>query len=173
MKSRYAPARLSFDVHFKMKYPDGKAIQVGDLIWWNEGVCLGFVQWIWDVTTDGDYSWANTDGPPLFIFNRHPYNETNGPAGVIHDEPCLADEGVGLLSDDDQEEFQLATELAKRRSKLEFEGRIYAVQTRAEACQRVQWVFSIFEDETCIEMIVIDRGELNTISDQAAPSNGG
>jgi len=30
-----------------MRYPDGKIITVGDLIWWNEGVCVGFIFPLW------------------------------------------------------------------------------------------------------------------------------
>jgi hypothetical protein len=38
-----------------MRYPEGQEIRVGDLVWWDEGACVGHVQWIWDEERDGDY----------------------------------------------------------------------------------------------------------------------
>ena len=145
-----------------MNYPDDTPIQVGDLVWWDEGTCVGFVQWIWDEARDGDYSWANTEGPPLFIANRHPYTPSHEGfnSGVLHDEPCLADEGVGLLNAAELDELRLATSQAKARSRSGLGGSFYAVQTRAENCQLVEWVFKTYEGDTCVEVIVIRRDEL-------------
>ena len=156
-----------------MKYPDGKALQVGDLVWWNEGACVGFVQWIWDPSRDGGFSWAKTNGPPVFILNRHPYEASDGPDGVMHDECSLGDEGVGLLSEKDLDELQSATELARSRSRVGFGGRHYAVQARSEDCQMIEWHFLIFEGDTCLEELVVTRQELAKGSGQAGDGDDG
>jgi len=151
-----------------MNYPDGTPIQVGDLVWWNEGVSVGFIQWIWDETRDGDYSWAKTDGPPLYISNRHPYapSQEGFNSGSLHDEPCLADEGVGLLSVVELDEFQHASSLARIRSRSGLSEGFYTVETRVENCKQVEWIFSVYDvvpaDEgwTCLERIIVRCDEL-------------
>ncbi|MEK7951791.1 hypothetical protein [Luteolibacter soli] len=145
-----------------MNYPVGTPIQAGDLVWWDEGACVGFIQWIWDEARDGDYSWAKTDGPPLFIANRHPYTPSHEGfgSGMLHDESCLAGEGIGLLNEDELEELRLATALAKARSRSGLNGSFYTVQTRAENCRRVEWIFSVYEDDIRGEEIVIRCDEL-------------
>lgn len=146
--------------HGEMKYPDGSPILPGDLVWWNEGSCLGHVQWIWDERRDGDYSWARTVGPPLFISGNFPYRPGDGPDGIIHDESCLDDEGVGPLSAEEREEFRMALDLAMDRSARGFEDRVYAVRTRVGEGRLDEWIFSIFEGEHRVEEIVVARGDL-------------
>jgi hypothetical protein len=145
-----------------MNYPDGTPIQVGDLVWWDEGACVGFIQWIWDEARDGDYTWANTAGPPLFIANRHPYTPSHDAvsAGVLHDELCLAGEGVGLLNAAELDELRRAISLAKIHSHSGLGGSSYSVETRVENCQRVEWVFSVYEGDIRIESIIVSCEEL-------------
>jgi hypothetical protein len=145
-----------------MNYPDGTPIQVGDLVWWNEGACVGFIQWIWEESRDGDYSWANTDGSPRFIGGRHPYtpSEEGFNSGALHDEPCLADEGVGLLNAAELEELRLATSLARERSASVMDGSLYNVETRTEVCRLAEWIFGIHEGNILVEEIVIRRDEI-------------
>lgn len=146
-----------------MTYPDGTRIQVGDLVWFDEGARVGFVQWIWEEARDGDFSWAQTEGPPLFIANRHPYSPSSEGfgSGELHDEPCLADEGVGLLDAAELEELRMATALARDRSRAGLGGSFYSVLTRAENHQRVEWIFRAHAGDACIEEIVIRCDDLH------------
>jgi hypothetical protein len=88
-----------------MKYPkqyslgsEPEEIRVGDLVWWNEGTCVGHVRWIWESERDGDYSWADTEGPPIFLSNKHPYQVGTEPEGVIHDESWAMSEAKGRVA---------------------------------------------------------------------------
>ena len=97
-----------------MRYPEGQLIQVGDLIWWEEGTCVGFVETILEDQTE--YTSWGLKAPSLAFTNLHPFEANQskhkqhiGPPGrggtTIYPESKLVDEGIGLLSDHEKEEF--------------------------------------------------------------------
>jgi hypothetical protein len=157
-----------------MRYPEGQEIRVGDLVWWDEGACVGHVQWIWDEERDGDYFWLgeNLQGPPIWISNTHPYQSSNSFEGIPHDEASLADEGVGLLTEDEKHELRDAVTIAALRSKLGFEGKRYCVQTRAENCELIDWILSLKNEGVVLETIVVSREDIRDRSEQGVLPNG-
>ena len=112
-----------------MKYPkayspDGQTQEVciGDLIWWNEGVCVGFVEAI--LEEPADYKSWGLDTPSIAFTNLHPFESnkdkhrqhiggiTSG-ATVAYPISEMADEGVGLLSENELIELDWAIGEAK------------------------------------------------------------
>ena len=107
-----------------MNYPNGKEMRVGDLVWWNEGVCVGFVEEI--ITDPMDFGNWHVDGPSIALTNLHPfeanqikhkqhigYVATGGT--TVYPESTIKDEGIGLLSENERREFDWATSQAKER----------------------------------------------------------
>ena len=128
-----ARRRLIRDVLKRMKYPvqysngqEPKQIRVGDLVWWNEGVCVGFVQELMEEPSD--YERWGLDGPSIAFTNLHPFeanddkrkqhvdDEITG-ATVVHplNNQHLEDEGIGLLTPHEQSELIWAIGEAKSR----------------------------------------------------------
>lgn len=168
-----------------MKYPkqyslgsEPDEIHVGDLVWWNEGTCVGHVRWIWESERDGDYSWAETEGPPIFISNKHPYQVGTEPEGVIHDESCLEDEGIGLLSEHERNEFEWAVSEAKTRVAPEHRDVPFCVSALMDMDRGEEdWHFD-FVDEECrvLQTVILPfrpntriDGEQNVAGQPATP----
>ena len=82
-----------------MKYPDGSPINVGDLVWWNEGSCVGYVQVI--AESEAEYVGWGLDSPHVFLSNIHPFSPGSN-IGVAYPEACLKDEGVAPLIGEDR-----------------------------------------------------------------------
>ena len=122
----------------KMKYPkkysngqEPKTICKGDLVWWNEGVCVGFVEEV--LESKEEYELWGLDEPSIAFTNLHPFEMndvkhqqhigfvTSG-GTVVHplDRQHLEDEGIGLLSDHELSEFNWATQEAKSRVDPEY-----------------------------------------------------
>lgn len=94
-----------------MTYPDGSQIHVGDLIWWDEGLCVGYVQAIAESREDYE-SWG-LDSPHIFVSNRHPFDPSLATSGgVAYGASFLEDDGIGPLSAVERLEFERATQLA-------------------------------------------------------------
>ena len=78
-----------------MKYPDGSAMKQGDLIWWNEGGCVGHVQKI--IETPEEWAEWGWQGPAAYFGNLHPYDPNI--IGVGYPAGCFEDEGIAKLSE--------------------------------------------------------------------------
>ncbi len=143
------------DLLQEMKYPkqcslgaEPEEIRVGDLVWWNEGTRVGHVRWVWESGRDGDYSWADTAGPPIFLSNEHPYRFATEPEGVIHDESCLEDEGIGPLSDHERGELEWAMSEAKGRVAPEHRNRPFRASAFMDMdCGEEDWHFDFIDEE--------------------------
>ena len=112
-----------------MRYPRENAIgtepdviRIGDLVWWNEGVCVGFIADLWE-KEQGNKRWG-MDGPGIALTNLHPFapNEqghkkhigfTANGGTVMYPANTLADEGVELLSPHERAELAWAISTAK------------------------------------------------------------
>jgi hypothetical protein len=178
------------DVLQEMKYPkeyslgdEPQEVRVGDLIWWNEGVCVGFVEEVMEERSDYE-SWG-LDEPSIALTNLHPFaaNEskhkqhigfvTSGGTFVIALED-LEDEGIGLLSDHERSELDWA--ITEARSKVapghrEMPICISAVMDMDR--REEDWHFH-FVDTECkiIETVVFPfRPNTRTQGEQAAPRN--
>jgi hypothetical protein len=85
-----------------MKYPDGNDVKLHDLIWWNEGMCLGFVSLI--VETEEQWGKWGLDEPGIFFsfdlsgktFGQHMFNS----------EESFVDEAIGLLTEAETTEIK-------------------------------------------------------------------
>lgn len=138
-----------------MKYPrqyslgsEPEEIRLGDLVWWNEGTCVGHVRWIWESERDGDYLWADTEGAPIFLSNKHPYLVGTDPEGVIHDESCLEDEGIGPLSEHERGELEWAMSEAKGRVAPEHRDAPFCVSALMDMDRGEEvWHFDFIDEE--------------------------
>jgi hypothetical protein len=116
-----------------MNYPDGSVVRVGDLIWWNEGNCVGFVQVV------AEYKSWGLNSPHMFVSNRHPFDRAMR-TGVAHDKACFEDEGIGLLNKEERSEFERAVQRAKNQLTAGMPYSSYSVQTKVQNCKRVGWI---------------------------------
>ena len=119
-----------------MRYPEGQLIHVGDLVWWNEGVCVGYVESL--MLRPEEYGSWGLDEPSIAFTNLHPFeaNENKHPqnigsliggATVVDSIANLEDEGVGLLSDHEKSELEWATQEAVSRASDEVRELPYCV----------------------------------------------
>lgn len=156
-----------------MKYPkeyslcaEPEEIHVGDLIWWNEGVCVGYIQGVMEVRED--YERWGLDEPSIALTNLHPFdaNEqkhkqnigfvTNG-GTVVNSENQLEDEGIGLLSPHERSELKWAISEAKRRVTPKHRDASYCVSAVMDMYRREEdWHF-YFVDHECrvLDTVVI------------------
>jgi hypothetical protein len=133
-----------------MTYPDGSAIGIGDLVWWDEGHCVGYVQ----VIAEDDYeSWGLTV-PSVFLANRHPFDRSLG-TGVAYNQASFEDEGIGLLSPQEVKALERATAEARRLATVDFDTSTYAVTTDVENCQQLGWIFTLFRDGTEVQVLKV------------------
>ena len=133
-----------------MKYPDGSTIQVGDLIWWDEGNCVGFVQVI--AESKVDYENWGLNAPHIFISNTHPFDAALL-TGVAHDLACLKDEGIGLLTADERIQLAQATEQARGLVAGNVDFSTYSVTTDVQHCHLVGWFFTFYKYEEELKKI--------------------
>ncbi|RYD40108.1 MAG: hypothetical protein EOP85_14800 [Verrucomicrobiaceae bacterium] len=118
---------------YPVKYsrnPDPREIREGDLVWWNEGTCAGFVL---EVMEDREsYEAWGLDEPSVALTNLHPLeaNELKHPqrigsvttgATVVYPERSLEDDAVEPLSAD--ERLELETAMATGRNRVAAENR--------------------------------------------------
>ena len=130
-------------------------ISVGQHIWWNEGVCIGFVEDVIE-TFEQMQSWGLTE-PSIAISNIHPFEAipTKHPQhmqGILHGDTVvyaltdLADEGVGLLSDAEETEFVWAAEHARTLLQPERRQRPYCVSAQIDIASRIEhWHFTFLD----------------------------
>ncbi|MGC9944729.1 MAG: hypothetical protein ABSE48_23145 [Verrucomicrobiota bacterium] len=135
-----------------MKYPDGSTIQVGDLIWWDEGLCIGYVQAI--AESKEEYASWGLDTPHIFVLNSHPFDPAIA-SGVAHDEACLKDEGIGLLKPQQRIEFEQATVKALGLVATGLDYSTYSVTTDVKNRQFTGWVFTFYKGRKELERIRI------------------
>ena len=127
-----------------MKYPDDASIRVGDLIWWNEGNCVGYVQQVAE-SKEAYVSWG-LDAPCIFVSNTHPFDPQMH-TGVCYDESVLEDEGIGLLTFEERVQLERATFQAHERVAADLEYSTYSVFTDVLDGKLVGWVFAFSKDD--------------------------
>ena len=102
----------------KMTYPSeyalikGEVIKIGDLIWYNEGVGVGFV---YDIITTPE-EWGLEDSETgIMIQSLHPLQtkeKEHSPGLYFNSESLLEDEGVGRLTGHEINELNHAISIA-------------------------------------------------------------
>jgi hypothetical protein len=135
-----------------MTYPDGSTVGVGDLVWWNEGHSVGYVQVV--AESKDDYESWGLKVPSIFLSNRHPFDRSLG-TGVAYDRASFEDEGIGLLSLEELNQLERATAEARRLATASFDTSTYSVTTEVDKCQQVGWVFTLFRDGREVEVLKV------------------
>lgn len=168
-----------------MRYPkryalgdESEEVRVGDLVWWNEGVCVGFVE---EVMEDrSDYESRGLAEPGIALTNLHPFvaNEAkhkqhigfvvNG-GTVVHVMSDLEDEGIGLLSGHERSELEWAINEARTKVAPSYRDLPFCVSAVVDVERREEdWHFH-FVDRDCqvIESVVLPfRPNTRTKSEQ-------
>ena len=101
-----------------MKYPEGQEITVGDLVWFDEGSCIGFIESIQGSTS-------------VTLNNVHPFAECLSMDKYVLPEPGFGgrivlkesefyDDGLGLLSEIERNDFYKAYTKAKSHTNSDF-----------------------------------------------------
>lgn len=173
-----------------MKYPrqyapgdEPEEVRVGDLIWWNEGVCVGFVEEVME--EQSDYEAWGLDEPSIALTNLHPFaaNElkhkqhigfvTTG-GTVVHGLDDLEDEGIGLLSDHERSELEWAISEARSKVAPSHRDLPFCVSALMDMERREEdWHFH-FVDSECqiIETVVFPfRPNTRTKGEQVGAQN--
>ena len=112
-----------------MKYPKkytpegcSGEIATGDLVWWNEGVDIGYVL---QIVKEGDDLFCEEvfNEPHISFYSLHPYNpDAEWNSGIFYPYSVLEDEGVGPLSDHEKNELNWAISQARALSQGAYEG---------------------------------------------------
>jgi hypothetical protein len=122
-----------------MTYTDGSEVRAGDLIWWDEGHCVGYVQSI--IESREDFGRWGLNAPGIFVSNRHPFDGREV-SGVNYDADSFADEGIGLLSVTERQEFERAKRLALAGRKFSW----FSATTLVEAGTLKAWMFTLHDE---------------------------
>lgn len=134
-----------------------KQIHIGDLVWWNEGTCVGFVvQLIEEEADRRDYG---KDESCIVFSNLHPheanaikYNPNTGSflsgSRTIYPESMLEDEGIDLLSPHERSEFDWAISKAKQAVSPEHRDLPFYVNVVMNLDSRIEdWVFQFVDQD--------------------------
>ena len=137
-----------------MYYPDGIKIKISDLIWWNEGICVGFVQEI--IKTKQDLETWGLITPSLAVSNLHPFN-LNNPLTIV-DESDIAGEGIGLLTKNEIQIFEKILTQAKSKVSKETKKLHFFVTVKYDPQQDLQkWlILFVNDDYETVESIEIE-----------------
>jgi hypothetical protein len=135
-----------------VRYPGGSTIRVGDLVWWDEGYCVGYVQVV--AESKEEYEGWGLRCPHIFVSNRHPFDPTLG-TGVAYDVACFEDEGIGLLTPEERNGLEQAAAKAQMNLKANPDDLTYAVTTEVQNCQQTAWIFTFMKDDEEVEVVKI------------------
>lgn len=133
-----------------MKYPEGQSIKIGDLVWWDEGACVGHIQVIAESKEDYE-SWGLSE-PHIFVDNDHPFDSSIG-IGIAHNHGYLEDEGIGLLNIEEVARLESAKDAAMKNAKSDFTKYNYSVLTECVNSKMVCWIFILKSGDSVIEEI--------------------
>jgi len=122
-----------------MHYPDGTSVQAGDLIWWDEGNCVGFVQEI--IETEADQCKWGIAQPHISI-GGHPYRPA-ATGFVTCAESLFADEGIGRLTADVCAQLRKAIEHAQVQAGVDLSIVDFVVQTEVRDGVQTAWLIRI------------------------------
>ncbi len=121
-----------------MLYPDGTSVQAGDLIWWDEGHCVGFVQEVIETETDRR-KWGLAH--PYISIGGHPYKPA-APGFVVCAASDFVDEGIGRLIDDDSVHLDAAIQHAQAEARFDLSAIGFVVQTEVRDGIQVAWLIT-------------------------------
>ena len=131
-----------------MNYPNGGEIKVGDLIWWNDGYAIAYVQSL--LEAEEELSEWGLDEPHLFLANIHPFDPTSV-AGIGYPQSILGEDGVRLLTDAEKEQLAAATAGAAQATDVDFTVVPHSIGLEDTENGEREWVFSLIEGEDLVE----------------------
>ncbi len=148
-----------------MKYPnqysfgtEREEVRVGDLVWWNEGVCVGFIVEVMEWPEE--YARWGLDQPSIALSNLHPFHAnrvkhmqhiggvTTG-GTVVNSADQMEEEGVGRLSDHERAELEWAISEAKGRVAPEHRDAPFCVSAIKDMIRDEEDWHVHFVDEEC------------------------
>ena len=121
-----------------MKYPNGSRIRIGDLIWYNGGSCIGYVQEIAE-TEDQFVSWG-LHSPHIFVSNEQPFDPSVR-IGVAYSEVYIAEDGIGPLTAVELSQFSMAATRALGVVPSDVDYSTYSMISNIENCQSQELIF--------------------------------
>lgn len=158
-------------------------VRVGDLVWWNEGVCVGFVEEVMEERSD--YERWGLDEPSIALTNLHPF-AANGAkhkqhigfvrsgGTVVYSLGDLEDEGIGLLSGHERSELEWVIAQARSRVSLTHRDLPFCVSALMNMERHEEDWHVHFFDKEChtIETVVFPfRPNTRNDGEQAVPPN--
>ncbi|MBZ0218808.1 MAG: hypothetical protein K8I01_00010 [Candidatus Methylomirabilis sp.] len=84
-----------------MNYPSGEPIRLGDRVWWDGGLAVGYIAEV--LTSISDATSAGLSEPGVIISTTR--DARGGTPRVAYSQRLLADDGVGLVSDRESREI--------------------------------------------------------------------
>lgn len=154
-----------------MNYPERytlgdkvKTIQEGDLVWWNEGVCVGFVLEVME--EPAAYEAWGLDEPSIAFTNLHPFEAnfekhpqhigsvvSGGTVVLTPDQ--LEDDGVGLLSPHERNELDWAIHKARSLIDSSLKELPFCVTAILDMERNEEdWIFHFVDTECTVQKTV-------------------
>ena len=131
-----------------MNYPNGGEIKTGDLIWWNGGYAVAYVQSL--LEAEEELTEWGLDEPHLFLANIHPFDPTSV-AGIGYPESLLEDDGVRLLTENEKKQLAKVTAEASQATDVDFAVVPHSIGLEDTENEGREWVFSLIEGEDLVE----------------------
>lgn len=134
-------------------------MRIGDLVWWDEGHCVGYIQVI--AQTNDDCQNLGLRSPHIMISNSHPFDPSVC-IGVAHEVTCLDDQGIRPFTAREQQELERAATEAKIKLKTPPTDLTYTVTTEVQDRRQTGWVFTFFMDSQQYEVVRIPACQSGT-----------
>lgn len=131
-----------------MNYPNGGEIKVGDLIWWNGGYAIAYVQSL--LEAEEELREWGLEESHLFLANIHPFDPTSV-AGIGYPQSFLEEDGVRLLTEDEKGKLVAATAGASQATDVDFTVVPHSIGLEETENEGREWVFSVIEGEDLVE----------------------
>lgn len=133
-------------------FPNDNLIAKDDLIWFNEGVSVGF---IYEIVEDPSFWGVEETG--VMIQSLHPLEvkeREDSPGLFFYPESSFADEGIGRLTDNEKKEVNRAIEIALDR--FQETSPVFTVSAyKKDNSKNEEWHIALFENgnESRLEQI--------------------
>ena len=118
-----------------MNYPDGQPVKIGDLVWWDGGHYVGFVN---SINPPDDCTNSN-----FVVIGRHPFRR-DYPGYALGEtrfaEIEFSDEGIGLLTETERAELGRAERIALQTTETPLIYR-YTISTEVADHKLQAWIF--------------------------------
>jgi hypothetical protein len=140
-----------------MHYPDGSSVKAGDLIWWDEGHCIGFVQAVIE-TEANQRKWGLRQ--PHISIGGHLYRP-GAPGFIMCPASDFADEGIGRLTDVECAQLDNAIEHAQAQQGVDLSATDFVVHAEVRDGARTALLITanpggVESDTTRVSLDLVD-----------------